>query len=69
MILSLKEHATHGDALDSTLEWYDDAIGKGNVVRFSPPPDQPGWQGYMRSLAIDRDPTSGGGNNDANRRS
>lgn len=58
IILSLENHTTYGEALEATLEWYDETIKRGNVLRFSPPPDQPGWKGYVRSLEIDREPAT-----------
>lgn len=53
IILSVENHKTHGEALEAALEWYDEAIKQGNVLRFSPPRNQHGWGCYVRSLEID----------------
>ena len=53
VILGLDQHETPGQALETSLVWYDDAGAQGNALRFEPPPTQATWRAYTRRLEVD----------------
>ncbi len=53
VVLGVEDHHTEGLALEAALVWYDDTIKAGDALRFVPPPTQPNWLAYIKSLGID----------------